>query len=75
MVLGDSPQTSKGIQKEENMKATYTSNTSEYELKNVMTVNFTCGILTIIYKDKDGDIKTTQYSAYSMPSEAQINIH
>lgn len=58
------------------MKATYTSNLDEYQIKDIMSINYTGGTLTIIYKDWDTDkVHTTQYTATSMAKSAQINIH
>lgn len=58
------------------MKAIYSSNLDDYEIKNIMSINFTSGTLTIIYKDwKTGEVHTSQYTAESMPKSAQINIH
>lgn len=57
------------------MKATYTSNLEEYDIKNIMSINFTSGVLTIIYKDwETEEVHTTQYIAKSMSKSAQIII-
>ena len=57
------------------MKATYTSNLEDYEIKNIMSINFTSGVLTIIYKDwETEEVHTTQYTTKSMSKSGQINI-
>ena len=57
------------------MKATYTSNLDYYEKKNIMSINYTSGVLTLIIKDWDtNEVYTLQYTPDSMPKSAQINI-
>ena len=57
------------------MKARITSNTNDYEIKNIMSINFTSGTLTIIYKDWETDkVHTTQYTAESLNKSGQVNI-
>lgn len=57
------------------MKAIYDSNLEDYKIENIMSINFTSGVLTIIYKDwETEEVRTTQYSEKSMSKSAQINI-
>ena len=58
------------------MKAITTSNLNHYEINNVMSVNFTGGTLTIIYKDWETDeVHTSQFTAKSLNKSGQINIY
>lgn len=54
------------IKEEETMTATI-------ELKNIKTINFTDGILTIIFKTENGEVKVSQYSKESL-GDGQLNI-
>ena len=57
------------------MKAIYQSNLDQYEIKNIMSINFTSGVLTITYKDWEKDeVHSTSYTADSMPRSAQLII-
>lgn len=57
------------------MKAIYQSNLDQYEIKNIMSINFTSGTLTITYKDWENDeVHTTSYSAESMAKSSQLII-
>lgn len=57
------------------MTAKITSNLNNYEIKNVMSINFTGNTLTIIYKDWDTDeVHTTQFTADSLNKSGQVNI-
>ena len=57
------------------MTMTYTSNLDKYEKKNIMAINYTGGVLTLIIKDWDtNEVYTLQYTPDSMPKSAQLNI-
>ena len=57
------------------MKARITSNTKDYEIKDIISINFTGGTLTIIWKDWDTDeVKVSQYTAESLCKSGQVNI-
>lgn len=55
------------------MKAYVSTDVTNYEIENIISINFTAGTLTIIYKNENGTVKTTQYTADSL-TDGQVNI-
>ena len=58
------------IEEEVGMKATVNT---EHTIENIKTINFTGGVLTIIYKAKDGSNQASQFTKESL-GEGQVNI-
>jgi len=55
------------------MKAYVNTEEIDYEVENIISINFAAGTLTILYKNVNGTVKTMQYTADSL-TDGQVNI-